>query len=197
MIDYENLRVAVVGGLKRYLKCPVIKGNQNAEPPKYPYLSYTITTLATANRGTYGEYTDGKARKPVNCIWSITAQSDNNSESVMLANKAHDYLDYVGSIYLKDRDVVVQSVGNVTNRDNVLTVGYEYKNGFDCTFSMVDVVDIPDNGVIEKFTLEEDMFSNLGNRLDGVERVAYGTKKTTAEDESLIAELEKRLSGEE
>ena len=39
MIDNENLRLNVVKGLKSFLQIPVIRGNQNAEPPKYPYFS--------------------------------------------------------------------------------------------------------------------------------------------------------------
>lgn len=35
MIDNENLRLTVVKGLKDYLDVPVIRSNQNAEPPNY------------------------------------------------------------------------------------------------------------------------------------------------------------------
>lgn len=141
MVDFENLRETVVTGLKKYLNCPVIRNNQSAEPPAYPYVSYTITTLMAENKGTYGEYEDGKARKPVTQTWSITAQSDDNTESITLANKAREWLDYVGTVYLNDNNVIVQSVTGVTNRDNVLTTDYEYKNGFDCVFWCCDEVD--------------------------------------------------------
>lgn len=197
MIDYKNLRVTVATGLKKYLKCPVVKGNQNKEPPAYPYLSYNITTLMTANNGTYGEYDDGKARKPVTCIWSITAQSDDHIESVTLANKAREWLDYVGTVYLNDNNVIVQSVGNVTNRDNILTAEYEYKNGFDCTFWLFDEVDLPENGAIESFAFEEDAISKLENRLDGVEKFEYGSNTVTEDEYALVEALQKRLSGEE
>ena len=197
MIDYKKLRTTVVSGLKEYLKCPVIRNNQNAEPPAYPYVSYTITTPVGANRGTHGIYDDGKARKLVTCIMSITAQSDDDIECITLANKAHDWLDYVGAVYMDDNDIVVQSVGNITNRDNVITAEYEYKKGFDCTFSLFDEVEIPDNGTIETLTLEEDMIAKLENRLDGVEEVAYGSNTLTDEEDALIEALAKRLSGEE
>lgn len=134
MIDSENLRLTVVKGLKKYLDCPVIRSNQAAEPPPYPYVSYTVTTLMSENKGTYGEYEDGALRKPVIQTWSITVQADNDAESVKLANMAHDWLDCVGTTYLNDNKVIVQSVSSVTNRDNVLTTEYEYKNGFDCFF---------------------------------------------------------------
>lgn len=178
MIDYEHLRVTVVKGLKKYLSCPIIRTHQNVEPPPYPYVSYTITTLATENKGTHGEYSDGMARKPVSHIWSITVNSDDNFESVTLANKARDWLDYVGTKYLNDNDVIVQSLTGVTNRDNILTVEYEYRNGFDCFFTCFDEVvgKITTTGTVDSVTLNnttivredpEDINSILEKRLDG------------------------------
>ena len=178
MIDYENLRLTVAKGLKDYLGCPVIKSNQTAEAPPYPYVSYTFTTLMTENKGTYGEYEDGNARKPVNSIISVTAQSDDSIESVTLANKAREWLDYAGTVYLNDNGVIVQSVGTVTNRDNVLTVGYEYKNGFDAVFWLFDTIEKPAPQVIEAVSFNQveiqnetadDLNDLLEDRLDGVE----------------------------
>lgn len=145
MVDYKNIQRVVVSGLKKYLGCPVIRTNQNtnAETPNYPYLSYTITTLTNENKGTYGEYEDGIDRKPVTQTWSITAQSDNNDESVMLAGKAKEWLDHYGSVHLNDNGIIVQSVGSISNRDNVLTSEYECKNGFDVFFWLFDEVENP------------------------------------------------------
>lgn len=149
MIDYKNIRETVCKGLKEYLNVPIIRNNQNAQPPVYPYLSYTVTTLASQNKGTYGEYEDGIDRLPVKQTWSITAQSDNNDESVMLASKAKEWLDHTGSVYLRDNNVIVEQVMNITNRDNIISVEYEYKNGFDVVFVLFDEVQKPDNGHIE------------------------------------------------
>lgn len=154
MIDYENMRVAIATGLKTYLNCPVIRSNQNKKPPSYPYISYTITTLMSENKGTYGEYKDGTARKPVTQTWSITALSDNDVECVKLANKAREYFDYAGTVALNDRGVIVQSVGGITNRDNVLTVEYEYRKGFDVVFWLFDEVEIGTE-VIETVDIKE------------------------------------------
>lgn len=154
MIDYENMRLAIATGLKTYLNCPVIRSNQNKKPPSYPYISYTITTLMSENKGTYGEYKDGAARKPVTQTWSITALSDDDVECVKLANKAREYLDYAGTVALNDKGVIVQSVGSITNRDNVLTVEYEYRKGFDVVFWLFDEVKI-ETEVIETVDIKE------------------------------------------
>ena len=156
MIDYENMRNIVAKGLKDYLQCPVIRSNQNIEPPAYPYVSYTITTLASENKGTYGEYGDGQDRKPTTQTWSITAQSDTSGEDVTLIMKAREWLERVGSQYLNDNNVIVQSVGNVSNRDNVLTMEYEYKHGFDVVFWLFETAanqNVVNNNYIEDFKL--------------------------------------------
>ena len=156
MIDYDKMRTAVAKGLKEYLGCPVIRSNQNQTPPPYPYLSYTITTLMRENNGTYGEYEDGTHRKPFGQTWSITALSDDNSESVALACKAREWLDHFGTTYLSDNDVIVESVGSVTNRDNFLTTQYEYRNGFDCFFVLFDAIAgvSAANGYIEETSVQ-------------------------------------------
>lgn len=194
MVDFENLRTTVVRGLKNYLNCPVIRNNQDAEPPAYPYVSYTVTTVMSENRGTYGKCADGVARKPVTQTWSITAQSNKDYESVMLANKAREWLDYVGTTYLNDNDVIVQSCTSVTNRDNVLTVGYEYKNGFDCFFWCYDEASDGDIEKIEEITLGEDLNDRLEARLDGVERHMINSAPLGDTDEENNL-LEERLDG--
>lgn len=141
MIDNENLREAVVSGLKDYLKIDVIRANQNEKPPSYPFLSYTVTQLQSENKGTYGVYEDGIDRIPVTQIWSISSLSDKEDESIMYATKAREWLEHIGRVYLKSKGVTVQSVTSVSNRDNVLTVEYEYKNGFDVVFYLMNEVE--------------------------------------------------------
>lgn len=178
MIDVDKLKQVVVSGLKEYLGCEVIRANQNAEPPAYPYVSYTITTLASANKGTYEEYADGTTRKQVTQTWSITAQSNSESESVKLALKAREWLDYSGRVYLKNNGVIVQSVTNITNRDNILTVEYEYKNGFDVVFYLFD---------------ETENNINKSGVIDYVDLIFNGKSKPIISDEQEMAEIEKMI----
>jgi hypothetical protein len=154
LIRYNEIRRAVVTGLKDYLGVPVIRTNQNGSAPPYPFVSYTVTTVATANNGTWQEnHGDGIDRKLVRNIWSITAQSDDGTESITLANKAREWLEHTGRMWLKDRGVVVQSTTDITNRDNILTVAYEHKNGFDVVFYAFDEVRHPSTDYIESAEL--------------------------------------------
>lgn len=155
MIDTENLRKTIVKGLKDYLGCEVLRGNQNIEMPDFPYIVYNITTLASDNKGTFGEYEDKKARKPRVQTWSITAYSDNYTKAVELINKVKDWLDYAGNAYLNENKVIVQSVGSISDRSNFLTTDYMYSFGLDCFFYIEDVVDMPDIGYIENVELKE------------------------------------------
>ena len=148
MIDYENIRNKVVDGLEEYLKkinpkCEVQRSNQDHEPPSYPYVSYTITTLQSENKGTWQVHEDGIERKAITQTWSITILSDDNTESILLASKAREWLDHTGTTYLNDNDIIVQSVTAITNRDNILTNGYEYRQGFDCFLWLYDEVENP------------------------------------------------------
>jgi hypothetical protein len=179
VIDYENMRRVVVAGLKKHLNCPVIRSNQNEEKPSYPYVSYTVISLKGENNGTYGVYDDGTKRKPTTQTWSITVQSDDNSESVDLAVKAHEWLDDIGTVYLSDNGIAVQSVGNVGNRDNVITNNYEYRNGFDVVFVIestigssetdtetIETVQI-NNSEYTKEPTEDELAEKLQRRLTG------------------------------
>lgn len=179
MIDVEKLKKIVVSGLKEYLGCEVIRTNQNAEPPAYPYVSYTITTLASANNGTYEEHEDGTTRKQLTQTWSVTAQSDSESESINLAIKVREWFDYSGRVYLRNNGVIVQSVTNVTNRDNILTVEYEYKNGFDVVFYLFDETE----NNINKSGVVEDIQLNFGGE----------NKEPVISDEKQAAEIEKMI----
>ena len=157
MINFEAVRKAVAKGLKTYLGAPVIRSNQAGKPPAYPYLSYTITTLMSENNGTWGEYEDGAARKPFTQVWSVTAQSDDYDEAVSLAAKAREWLDYAGRAELENAGIIVQSVTGIANRDNLITIEYEYRQGFDATLWLMSELEsnTERGGVIEDLTVND------------------------------------------
>lgn len=177
MVNTDNIRSTTVKNLRTYLGIPFVRSNQTAPMPKMPYGRYTITTLATANNGTFGEYEDNIARKPVKQIWSLTFEADNYEESVSYANKARNWFEYVGTTVLSDNDVIVESVGNVTDRSNLLTADYQYAHGFDVTFWAMDEIEMPEAEEIEVVELAEvevvnpptadELNEKLEQRLDG------------------------------
>lgn len=143
MIPYKELTTHIPQGLREHLSVPVIRANQTAPAPPYPYGTYNVTTIATANRGTWQKHPDGIDRKLVRSIWSLSFLSDDEDESVFLAVKARSWFEHTGRVWLAEQGITVQSVTDISNRDNLLTVDYERKNGFDVFLYVYDEVDDP------------------------------------------------------
>ena len=139
MINYRENEILIVNGLQEYLKkkgynCPVIMANQTTSTPQYPYIAYTVTSPVVANMKGYCVAEDGTRYKPLTQIWSFTAQSSDDIEAFNVAMLAYDWFALTGNTYLSDNGIVAQRVGNITNRDNLLTIEYEYRRGFDVEF---------------------------------------------------------------
>lgn len=151
LIDYAKYRPGVIKGLRDYIGVPVIRSDQNAPVSEKSYLTYTITTIAGANNGTWQKHVDGIDRLMVESIWSFTSISNDWETSVNNAVKAKEWITHVGHAELSALGISVQSATSITNRDNVLTVEYERKNGFDVVFYVYDEVENPSNtyGLIE------------------------------------------------
>lgn len=158
MIDLRANEIIITDGLQKELGCPVIRANQTAPIPSYPYVSYTLLTPFDSNNGTWGVYDDGVDRIPVTQMWSFTVQSDDMTESMTLAIKARDWFQHVGKTYLNDNHLIVQSVEDITSRDNLLTVGYEYRNGFDVQLWLLDEVEstIESIGTIDEVVIDDE-----------------------------------------
>ena len=74
-----------------------------------------------------------------------------------LCMRAREWLDHAGQIYLNDRHIIVQKVGAINNRDNLVTIEYEYRNGFDCVFWLMSETDSlsEETGTIETVVYDE------------------------------------------
>lgn len=148
MIDQKEINKLITKGLKEAVGCEVVKANlANAPIPPYPYLSFTILNTDT-RKGMYSK-TDGRRLMPLTQTWSFTVQGDNDNETQIIAIKAKDWLQESGRTYLNDHAIVIQSVGPITNRDVWLSVGYEYRKGFDAVLSLMNILDEPVNEIIE------------------------------------------------
>ena len=166
MIDYRKIEELIVSGLQSYLSvdddnpCYVIMANQTAPVPKYPYVTYTITTTTETKGGTYGFFDDGKYYRQLNQIWSFTVQSNDQTECNNLALDAYDYFAHHGCTYLSDNNISVVDISNMTNRDNFITAEYEYRQGFDVRFGLMYSITPKEDevgGYIEKVTLKSEI----------------------------------------
>ncbi|WOC33053.1 MULTISPECIES: phage neck terminator protein [Caproicibacterium] len=134
MKSLREIEAAVADGLQVYLKCPVIRSNQTAPVPPYPYVSYTITTPVQSG-GTWATGEDGRQFIDLPQVWSFTVQAADDMQALQLAMDAFQWFDTeAGHFYLKQNEIAVQRVGSIGNRDNLLSIEYEYRKGFDVTF---------------------------------------------------------------
>lgn len=141
MINQKQIETVIREGLENYLGCPVILANQHAPAPAYPYCSFTVTTPVQINQGTYGTEYNGKFFKPVRQVWSFTIQSDNDDQCSEYVLKAHDWFSLVGIVNLSDNEISIERLENISNRDNLITIQYEYRRGFDVTFVVMDEIE--------------------------------------------------------
>lgn len=154
MLNFEEKRNTIISLIERELKLPVVRANQTAEPPDGDYIGYTVTTTMKVNQGTYGEFFENGEKnyiKQFQQIWSFTVYSTDDLRSKDLALRLYDFLDCTGTTVFSDNNIVVQKIGDITNRDNLLTTGYEYRNGFDVTFSFLTVIKDNSEEVINTF----------------------------------------------
>lgn len=138
MINLENIRAVIVKGLRKYLGVEIIRSSTANRLPKLPFCSYTITSVLENVRGTWGRYDDLTDKIPAAQTWSITLNSEDFGECSRLALTAHDYFSKAGVNHLKDNGIVVKSVGVIVPRDNFLSIDYEYRQGFDVSFGLMN-----------------------------------------------------------
>ena len=161
MIEHRKNELVIVESLKKYLynetrPCEMVRQNQVAEVPDYPYGSYTVTTPVSAHGGTYSRAEDGTLYRSVLQTWSFTFQSDDQEEAMALAMKAYDFFTAAGVTLLADKGITVRRVRDVTTRDSLLTIQYEHRNGLDVTFGLLySIAPLPTEEVIETVKFKE------------------------------------------
>lgn len=146
MINYRQIETDIVNGLQNYLAdnniiCPVILANQTTPMPKYPYISFTVINPVKSNAKGYCIAEDQTRYKSLLQTWSFTVQSDDDLQALDVALMAYDFFADAGNIYLSDKGIVAQSVSDVTTRDNILSIEYEYRKGFDVDFLLTHTID--------------------------------------------------------
>lgn len=142
MINQLKINETVITGLEQELSCPVIFSNQTAPVPTYPYCSFTITNLANQSHCTYGLGLDEVYRKEIIQTWSFTIQSNDDDEAMLLTLKAYDFFNLKGKLVFSDGGVVVQNVTQISNRDNLVTIEYEHRYGFDVRLSICNEINV-------------------------------------------------------
>ena len=163
MIELRKNEIHITEGLKHYLstptrECEIVRQNQIAKVPAYPYVAYTVVNPVVQFGGTLSEADDGTMYRTVQQTWSFTVQSDDQDEALNLAIKIHSFFTSAGIVYLDDGDISVFRVGGISSRDNLLSIEYEHRNGLDVTLGLLYKI-APDEqfsaGTINQITIKE------------------------------------------
>lgn len=143
--EYNTL---ICNGIKAAFGCQVVKSSTAEHIPPYPYVSFTVTGIRTRQR----TYADDAERMyvPAEVTYSWTVQSNDDNEAMELAHRLHDWFEETGRMYLKDNGMVFTGVGGITERDNMITIEYEHRKGFDCVLRLMNYVPRPSE-TIETF----------------------------------------------
>ena len=137
--------------MEKYCGCPFVPSNTTKEMPPYPYVSFSLIRDKLLG-GTYSE--GEKLYKALDLTYSFTVQAKSEQEAQIIAMKARDYLDEVGRLNLQEAGVVINNLTGITSRDNLLTIEYEYRRGFDAVIAVFNEIDRPDHGTIEKANIK-------------------------------------------
>lgn len=140
--ELRNLERHLVAGLAAWLEAqckkpvPLLRQNQTAPLPAYPYAVFHLTGALVLAKGSFCEGEDGPY-KTARQTYSFTAVSANHDEALGLAAAMHAFFAAGGDVYLAEGGLCVTSLGGLTSRDNFMSAEYEKRQGFDCTLSFV------------------------------------------------------------
>lgn len=169
-MTFLEVRNAIVAGLEEHIKCPVVLSDQIADVEGFPYCYYSVLTPRINNHA-FGLVTQSetqlKREEQVDATMSFTFCSQNREagddfifgedEAIELCEAGHGYfLLNAHTSHLEAGRIVVQDVGNVTNRSGFLLEDTIRRYGFDVrvayvrtdTMEALPVKDIP--GTLQK-----------------------------------------------
>ena len=139
----RNIKNSIVKGLHEHLQVEVVPTDTADRKPKYPYLSYKITTSLESDTFSLVddivesdsldfEYDVEVTRKEqAHFTMSINAYSDNDDVAHELAVKATNWFKFHGYFDLVNTNVAVVNVTSITDRTQQIVDDYERRYGFD------------------------------------------------------------------
>lgn len=171
MINIDEIQTTMLGMLEEYTGCTLVPTNTTEDMPAYPYISFTLINIDT-RKGTYSRHTATKIVEgeeiattlltmPEKLKYSFTAQSDNDTEALIIAMKVKDFFEEAKLQALADKEIIVADVGGITPRDNMLTIEYEYRKGLDVTLSLNNIIEDTTTDIIEKTTLTSETVGEI------------------------------------
>lgn len=143
-----NIRNKIIEKMTDELGVPVIQSNQTEDRPRYPFVTYTIISSNTPEKGTgnYLQEVISSASTPFKndiretlelqpqFFISFTAYAEKDFEAENTARKLYDLLKFQLYYFLRSIDVTVIEIKNFGNRSVLEVDEYERRCGFDVRF---------------------------------------------------------------
>jgi len=144
MIQYRQIRKAMIEGLAAYLGSKVIELSNTGKIPPYPFVTYDFSDPNGDRIGFPAIVVEDNQIKHVETVeFTVSFQSCavDKAGSIELALQIRDWFKVQGHRLLKDAvNVVVKEVGGIDNRDVQVGEEWERKNGLDVIFRTVNVI---------------------------------------------------------
>lgn len=137
MISHADIRNKLVSGLHNFMDMLVVQQSSIGEQPAYPFITYTVTSpyLQLGQPERYTEEIDGsiatKSIEHYEQVYSFTVASKDEDEAMNKCLQAIQYFKFYGAQDLADQNIVVVKISSISARDNMITIDYERRYGFD------------------------------------------------------------------
>ena len=137
----------------------VIQSSTVGDMPTYPFITYTVTS-PYLQLGVDEEYTEEVNSTYQNRhvlhyerVFSFTIVAKEEDVAMDECMKAIRYFRNDGVLALKDKNIVIVEITNVTARDNFITIDYDRRYGFDVRIRLADEEVRETEEIIEKINL--------------------------------------------
>ena len=148
-----TIRNLIVKELHKHTGVPVIPEYEINKAPKYPYITYKISTPYDNTRNPIIKTTDvpgtnGFDKDTQETLYTqpklhmtINAHSQDDIEAIECAKSAMDWLMHKGRVELEDSNIVVVETGNIIDKTIHIINNYEQRFGFDVEIRYTDIVE--------------------------------------------------------
>lgn len=159
LIKHSDIRDKLVTGLHNFTKLLVVQQSSTGKQPAYPFITYSVNNpyLQLGQPEHYTEETDGSTiernKEHYEQVYSFTVASKDEDEAMDMCLLAIQYFKFYGVQELKDHNIAVVKVSNLSARDNMITINYERRYGFDVRIRVASEETKVTNDIIDSISL--------------------------------------------
>lgn len=132
MLQIAPIRLAIQDGIFAATQVEVIRGEGGGDQPPYPFVVYKLLLGQKIGRENRTIQTKGELyEQQMELTVSLSCYSNNIGEAETLAYQVLQYFEIEGVEKLQQQNIVVVQTTELTDRTTFVTMGYEYRIGFD------------------------------------------------------------------